>query len=64
MFDFDLPEHLPNSPLCPANKKHRNEGMGLCVYHGRGKVGVSPQKEPNIVASLESLGAQRGIDQW
>ncbi|KAI0014446.1 hypothetical protein F4779DRAFT_559831 [Xylariaceae sp. FL0662B] len=36
-FEFDIPEHLPNSPMCPANKKHKSGGTGVCVYHGRGK---------------------------
>ena len=36
-FEFDLPEHLPNSPMCPANKKHKSGGTGVCVYHGRRK---------------------------
>lgn len=34
-FEFDIPEHLPASPLCPANAKHKSGGTGLCVYHGR-----------------------------
>ncbi|KAI9158281.1 hypothetical protein HJFPF1_06273 [Paramyrothecium foliicola] len=34
-FEFDIPEHLPSSPLCPANVKHYSGGTGLCVYHGR-----------------------------
>ncbi|RYP72068.1 hypothetical protein DL770_008025 [Monosporascus sp. CRB-9-2] len=36
-FQFDLPEHLPSSPMCPANKKHKSGGTGVCVYHGRRK---------------------------
>lgn len=36
-FEFDLPEHLPSSPMCPANKKHKSGGTGICVYHGRYK---------------------------
>lgn len=36
-FAFDVPEHLPNSPLCPANQKHRSGATGMCVYHGRQK---------------------------
>ncbi|KAK8010480.1 hypothetical protein PG990_009445 [Apiospora arundinis] len=36
-FEFDMPEHLPNSPMCPANKKHKSGGTGVCVYHGRRK---------------------------
>ncbi|RYP16838.1 hypothetical protein DL765_004859 [Monosporascus sp. GIB2] len=37
VFQFDLPEHLPSSPMCPANKKHKSGGTGVCVYHGRRK---------------------------
>ncbi|KAJ6789397.1 hypothetical protein PWT90_00950 [Aphanocladium album] len=34
-FEFDVPEHLPSSPMCPANVRHKSGGKGLCVYHGR-----------------------------
>jgi hypothetical protein len=34
-FEFDVPEHLPGSPMCPANKRHKSGGTGVCVYHGR-----------------------------
>ncbi|KAF9881840.1 hypothetical protein CkaCkLH20_00986 [Colletotrichum karsti] len=34
-FEFDIPEHLPSSPMCPSNPKHSSGGKGLCVYHGR-----------------------------
>ncbi|OCK81894.1 hypothetical protein K432DRAFT_3948 [Lepidopterella palustris CBS 459.81] len=37
MFEWDLPEHLPGSPLCPLNPKHKSGGKGICVYHGRKK---------------------------
>jgi len=30
-FEFDVPEHLPNSPMCPANPKHKSGGKGVCV---------------------------------
>lgn len=30
-FEFDLPEHLPSSPMCPANPKHKLKGKGICV---------------------------------
>jgi hypothetical protein len=36
-FTFDLPEHLPTSPMCPRNKRHTSGGTGVCVYHGRAK---------------------------
>lgn len=35
MLEWDLPEHLPNSPLCPLSPKHASKGKGTCVYHGR-----------------------------
>lgn len=30
-FEFDLPEHLPSSPMCPANPMHKLKGRGVCV---------------------------------
>jgi parafibromin len=34
-FEIELPEHLPNSPLCPKHPLHKSGGTGICVYHGR-----------------------------
>ncbi|KAK4197236.1 hypothetical protein QBC40DRAFT_309230 [Triangularia verruculosa] len=32
MFKFDVPEHLPTSPMCPANPKNpKSLGRGVCV---------------------------------
>lgn len=36
-FELNIPEHLPNSPMCPRNPKHKSGGRGLCVYHGKRK---------------------------
>ncbi len=36
-FELNIPEHLPNSPMCPRNPKHKSGGQGVCVYHGRNK---------------------------
>lgn len=30
-----VPDHLPNSPLCPRHPKHKSGGTGECPYHGR-----------------------------
>ncbi|KAM7202904.1 hypothetical protein V8F33_002562 [Rhypophila sp. PSN 637] len=35
LFTFDIPEHLPSSPICPAHPKNKSGGKGVCVYHGR-----------------------------
>lgn len=29
-FEFNMPEHLPNSPMCPANPKHKGK-LRVCV---------------------------------
>ncbi|KAK7750493.1 hypothetical protein SLS62_007572 [Diatrype stigma] len=52
-FAFDLPEHLPSSPMCPANKKHVSGGTGVCVYHGRRKrsAGVDDDDDEGDVGS-------------
>jgi hypothetical protein len=36
-FELNLPEHLPNSPLCPKNPLHKSGGTGVCPFHGRRK---------------------------
>lgn len=45
-----MPEHLPNSPLCPRNPKHKSGGMGTCPFHGRNK------STPSDVAITPTLG--------
>lgn len=34
-FEFDILEHLPSSPLCPASPMFTGVGAPMCVYHGR-----------------------------
>ena len=34
-FAASVPEHLPNSPLCPRHPTHRSRGKGVCPYHGK-----------------------------
>ena len=34
-FVLSVPEHLPNSPMCPRHPKNKSGGKGVCVYHGR-----------------------------
>jgi hypothetical protein len=52
-FEFDVPEHLPSSPLCPANRRHTGKGTGLCVYHGRRRVRSFLRDEISRSNSLE-----------
>lgn len=34
-FVEEVPDHLPNSPLCPRNPRHKSGGRGVCAMHGR-----------------------------
>lgn len=34
-FAFNMPEHLPNSPMCPANPMHIGKGKLVCVVSTR-----------------------------
>ncbi|KAF2035291.1 hypothetical protein EK21DRAFT_54817 [Setomelanomma holmii] len=34
-FEWIVPEHLPNSPLCPLHAKYQGYSKGLCYSHGR-----------------------------
>jgi hypothetical protein len=31
LFEFNVPEHLPSSPMCPAHPKNKSGGKGVCV---------------------------------
>ncbi|CAH0048593.1 unnamed protein product, partial [Clonostachys solani] len=44
-FEFDVPEHLPGSPLCPAHQSRQGGRGGLCVYHGRSRTGTLLREE-------------------
>lgn len=34
-FEWLVPEHLPNSPLCPLHTKYVGPSKGLCYWHGK-----------------------------
>ncbi|KAL6832874.1 hypothetical protein V8C40DRAFT_284493 [Trichoderma camerunense] len=59
-FEFDVPEHLPSSPMCPANKRHKSGGTGLCVYHGRRKTKSVLRDEMSRVETPEYSSADNG----
>ncbi|KAF7195163.1 hypothetical protein HII31_03369, partial [Pseudocercospora fuligena] len=41
-FENDVPDHLPNSPLCPLHPKHKSGGKAICPLHGRYKKSKAP----------------------
>jgi hypothetical protein len=34
-FEWIVPEHLPNSPLCPLHPKYTGYNFGKCLWHGQ-----------------------------
>ncbi|KAI7372120.1 hypothetical protein KC354_g23 [Hortaea werneckii] len=46
-FELDVPDHLPNSPLCPLSSRHRSGGKGICPLHGRRKSAPSSPSPSN-----------------
>jgi hypothetical protein len=57
-FAFNVPDHLPNSPLCPLSPKHKSGGKAICPIHGRKRATIGPvqartvkvaKQEPRIV---------------
>lgn len=34
-FEQNVPEHFPNSPLCPLHPKHKSGGKAICPQHRR-----------------------------
>ena len=53
--DLDVPEHFPNSPLCPRHPKYRSGGTGTCPYHGRNKSTPSDNEQPSTANKTGSL---------
>lgn len=51
-FTLSIPDHLPNSPLCPTNPKHPSNGNGICPLHGRRKC-PSPVSGIEIIVTSE-----------
>jgi hypothetical protein len=48
-FVLHIPDHLPNSPLCPKHPKHKSKGRGRCPAHGRNRTSedtLSEEEEP------------------
>lgn len=60
-FEQDVPDHFPNSPLCPLHPKHKSGGKAICPLHGRYKkttnkatIRVGPARSRRVL-SVHSL---------
>ena len=59
MFDYDVPDHLPGSPLCPLDARHKYGGNSICPLHGRKKDAIAAKDKANKAeAKRLSLGTQ------
>ncbi|KAI5365879.1 hypothetical protein Slin14017_G035190 [Septoria linicola] len=61
-FEQNVPDHLPNSPLCPLHPKHRSGGKAICHSHGRykpKKAQPSPLHKVEIVFDTSEDVVQR-----
>ncbi|KAH9845125.1 hypothetical protein Tdes44962_MAKER06844 [Teratosphaeria destructans] len=50
-FELNVPDHLPNSPLCPLDPRHKSGGKALCPLHGR-------KRRPFKLATLPTIDAR------
>ena len=53
-----VPEHFPNSPLCPRHPKHKSGGTGECPYHGR-NASVPKEKEKDTGSAQTTPSSER-----
>jgi hypothetical protein len=55
-FEWLVPEHLPNSPLCPLHVKYAGPSKGLCYWHGRKSNGWGVEPGRNYVSHPVRIG--------
>lgn len=55
-FEWLVPEHLPNSPLCPLNVKYVGPSKGLCYWHGRRSNGWGVESGRDYVSHPVRIG--------
>ncbi|KAG9192509.1 hypothetical protein G6011_11243 [Alternaria panax] len=62
-FEWLVPEHLPNSPLCPLHVKYRGPSAGLCYWHGRrsgNKIRKGEYDRPGAKAAGKGMSESSG----
>ncbi|QSZ32639.1 hypothetical protein DSL72_002218 [Monilinia vaccinii-corymbosi] len=60
LFELNIPDHLPSSPLCPTNPMHTSKGLGICPLHGRKRTrsrqsiaGIRRSPTPEIIVTSD-----------
>jgi hypothetical protein len=62
-FEWLVPEHLPDSPLCPLHAKYRGPSAGLCYWHGRrsgNKIRKGEYGRAGVKAAKKSISGDGG----
>lgn len=55
-FEWLVPEHLPNSPLCPLHPRYVGPSKGLCYWHGRKANGWGVEPRRDYIAHPMKIG--------
>ena len=55
-FEWLVPEHLPNSPICPLHPKYIGPSRGLCYWHGRKSNGWGVEPGRDYVSHPVQVG--------
>ncbi|KAH6612022.1 hypothetical protein C7974DRAFT_323325 [Boeremia exigua] len=55
-FEWLVPEHLPNSPLCPLHVKYVGLSKGLCYWHGEKSNGWGVEPRRDYVSDPMRIG--------
>ncbi|MCJ1378327.1 hypothetical protein MMC17_001424 [Xylographa soralifera] len=55
-FEINVPDHLPNSPLCARNPKHTSGGKGICPYHGRARTSSTQASDSTEKMDKKNVG--------
>jgi hypothetical protein len=65
-FEWIVPEHLPNSPLCPKHAGYTGYSAGICYWHGRrpskidAPIRMEGEVEEGVYEMMRREKAQRG----
>lgn len=59
-FEWIVPEHLPNSPLCPLHPNYKGYSIGICYWHGRrrSKASQGSKASEEFVEGVYELGKE------
>lgn len=63
-FEWLIPEHLPNSPICPLHSAYRGPYKGVCYWHGSRKSGILSGAKEKYIRKLDDNNAGTHEESW